>query len=128
MLKLNKVQLVGRAGKDVEVVSDKISRVSIAVQDDYKKGDEWVKQSYWFTITFFGDHLVNKSRKIQKGDNIYVDGKLVENQWTDSNGDTKRSVGVNAFLFDFVDKKEGGDTGASKPDPVSETEDSGLPF
>jgi single-strand DNA-binding protein len=134
MLRINKVQLVGRAGKEVEVVNSKISKVSIAVQDDYKKGDEWVKQSHWFNLVFFGEQLVEKSKKIKKGDNIFVEGKLVLNSWEGANGEKNSRVEINAYTFDFVESKgsEGGVPEKITSDPIvtsaPDYDDSDMPF
>ena len=140
MLRINKVQLLGRAGKDAEVVGNgKIAKVSIAIQDNFKDAQgQWIDRSHWFNIVFIGEAVASKAANISKGDMIYVEGKLVVNSWEDKEGNKRSQVEVNAFSFDFQEKKEAGSTlpptQHSMPNldliaaPSTESFDDDLPF
>lgn len=77
MKSLNRVQLLGRLGRDAETAftqgGKSVTKFSLATDWSYKKGDEWVNNTDWSNII-----LWNKSDKIQllKGSEVYVEGRL----------------------------------------------------
>ncbi|MDR1926945.1 MAG: single-stranded DNA-binding protein [Endomicrobium sp.] len=76
----NQVSLIGRLGKDPELVTfengGKIVNLSIAVDDSYKKDGEKIKQSYWINLVGNGNVADVITKYFVKGDQIAVTGKL----------------------------------------------------
>jgi len=71
---VNKVSLIGRIG-NIEVKDtksgDKLTNLSLATSESYKdKNGEWQEKTEWHRCTIF------KEFKADKGDLVYLDGKI----------------------------------------------------
>ena len=108
----NKVTLIGNVGKDPEVRHNDngtiVARFSLATADSYKnhKG-EWVNETTWHNIVAWGAIAERIERLLQKGSNITVDGKLLNESWTDREGVKKsRSVvRIHEFMTHYGTRK-----------------------
>lgn len=84
----NRVQLIGRAGQDPEVVTfgDNKKKVSfpIAVNEVYynDKGEK-VENVYWHTLVFWGKVADLAEKFVAKGKEIAIEGKLVSRSYED---------------------------------------------
>jgi single-strand DNA-binding protein len=145
MLRMNKVQLVGAVGNDAEVINlngDKvIVKASLAVSDNYKgKDGEWVDNSHWFRLVFLIPTVSEKAKEIKKGDKIFIEGKLVENKYTNKEGKSVSSIEIHVMAFQFAEKKSAVAATFTAQTPIADTiakpivsspideEDSDLPF
>lgn len=106
MASLNKVLLIGRLGKDPEILSfengTKKMSVTIATTETYhgSKGN-LVQNTEWHNLVSFGDianDIAEKKRNYIKGDLVYVEGKLRHRQYVDSMNITRYITEI------FVDK------------------------
>jgi len=104
MASLNKVILIGRLGKDPEVVTfengnHKIS-ATLATSERYRDRDQnWVEQTDWHNIVVLGylaNDIADGKRNYSKGDLMYVEGKLRTRQYTDQNGIVRYVTEVHA--------------------------------
>lgn len=91
MASLNKVMLIGNAGKDAELryTSSGIpqSQFSLAVNNRRKnQAGEWEDQTEWFNIIIFGDQAERVSQYITKGKQLYVEGRFQTRNWDDDQG------------------------------------------
>ncbi len=85
---LNKVQLIGKLGRDPETRFGQsnnvaITNFSIATDNSYKgKDGNWVNETTWHRIVAFNlsDYMKNYLRK---GANVYVEGRISTREWTD---------------------------------------------
>lgn len=79
MADFNQIILSGRLVGDAEVrmtkSGKKLTIFSIAVNDDYKAGEEWVKRSYFFNVLFGGEKHLNK------GDVVVIEGKMTQEKF-----------------------------------------------
>tara|TARA_R110002072_G_scaffold302796_2_gene488840 strand:- start:3179 stop:3511 length:333 start_codon:yes stop_codon:yes gene_type:complete len=87
----NKVQLIGRLGKDPEIVTfkdgHKMAKFSMATDDSYKDKDgKKVERSYWHNIIVKGKLVGLIENYITKGQEIAVEGKLTNRSWQDRDG------------------------------------------
>lgn len=94
---LNKAMLVGRLGKDPEYYkSDKGSALVIAIATNYtykdKKG-EYISNTDWHTIKFFGKKADLLQSSFSKGDIVYVEGRMTKEEYTDKQGND-RTFGI----------------------------------
>ncbi len=94
MASLNKVILIGRLGKDPEVITfdngnHKIT-ATLATSERYRDRDQnWVEQTDWHNLVVLGylaNDIADGKRNYSKGDLMYVEGKLRTRQYTDQNG------------------------------------------
>ena len=97
MASLNKVILIGRLGKDPEIVSfdngSKKMSVSLATTERYRdRNGEWVEQTDWHNLVSWGNialDLAEKRRNYIKGDLMYVEGRIKTRQYVDAQNITR---------------------------------------
>jgi len=92
----NRVQLIGNLGMNPEVRTTesgkKMARVSIATNESYKNAKgEWIKETQWHNLVAWGKTAEVIERKLQKGCEVMIEGKLVHREYTDKTG-VKRNV------------------------------------
>ena len=92
MASVNKVILIGNLGNDPEVKYSNsgmaIANFSIATTDRYqdKKTNEWQEKTEWHRIVFFDKKAEVAAKYLHKGSQVFIEGKLETNKWTDKNG------------------------------------------
>ena len=106
MAGLNKVILIGRLGRDPEIKETKDGRpygkFSIATSKSWKdkQTGERTEKTEWHDIIVFNQQAINFLKEyVKKGHNVYIEGELQTNKWTDKN-DVKKSatlVVIQAF-------------------------------
>ena len=104
MASLNKVILIGRLGRDPEIITfengNKKVTFSLATSERYRDRDQnWVEQTDWHSIVVLGylaNDIAEGRRNYAKGDLMYVEGKLRTRQYTDQQGIVRYVTEVNA--------------------------------
>ncbi len=97
MASLNKVILIGRLGKDPEIVSfdngSKKMSVSLATTERYRdRNGEWIEQTDWHNLVSWGNialDIAEKRRNYIKGDLMYVEGRIKTRQYVDGQNITR---------------------------------------
>lgn len=97
MASLNKVILIGRLGKDPEIISfengSKKMSVTLATSERYRdRNGEWVEQTDWHNLVSWGNlalDIAEKRRNYVKGDMMYVEGRLKTRQYVDGQNITR---------------------------------------
>ena len=76
MADFNQLVISGRLVSDAEVrmtkSGKKLTMFSIAVNDDYKAGEEWVKRTHFFNVAYSGE------KELSKGQYVVVEGKMTQ--------------------------------------------------
>jgi len=98
---LNKVLLIGRLGNDPEIKQTQngknIARLSIATSESWKDKNtgEKKEKTEWHKVVVFNEGLVNVIQKyLKKGAQVYIEGQLNTNKYTDANGEEKFSTQI----------------------------------
>ncbi|NOH01275.1 MAG: single-stranded DNA-binding protein [Chloroflexi bacterium] len=117
---LNRVQLIGRLGKDPESkftpTGKKVCHFSLAVSNRWKdKNGETKESTEWVNIEAWGRLGEVCQEYLKKGSLIFVEGRLKTDKY-EANGDTKYFTKVVAQTLQFLDKKE-------KEEPVMAVEE-----
>ena len=106
MADFNQLIISGRLVGDAEVrmtkSKKKLTMFSIAVNDDYKAGEEWVKRSYFYNVAYSGE------KRLFKGDYVVVEGKMTQFKF-EKEGQAKtyhRVVASKVVPFDTKKKTE----------------------
>ncbi len=129
---INKVILIGNAGKDAEIrrleSGNVVGKFSLATSENYKdKAGEWQQRTEWHDIVVWGQSAERAEKTITKGVQVYVDGKLMHRTWEDKDGNKRRTTEVVASYFRVLTKKEEYDR--PKKEAVTKPEgDDDLPF
>lgn len=136
MANLNKVMLIGRLTRDPEIKTfgngGKVANIGFAVNNRKKdkQSGEWVDVPVWIDLKVFNRETGRKmadlvESSLKKGQQIYVEGHLVLEEWTGKEDGKKASkMVVYVDDFQFLEKREGGSRpagAASKPSSSDET-------
>lgn len=98
---LNKVLLIGRLGNDPEIKQmqngKNVARLSVATSESWKDKNtgEKKEKTEWHRVVIFNEGLVSVVQKyLKKGAQVYIEGQLNTNKYTDSNGQEKYSTQI----------------------------------
>ena len=121
-MNVNKVILVGRAGRDPEAretgKGEAVASISLATNSGY--GDN--EKTDWHRVTFFGKLANTVVEYVRKGQELYVEGRISYSKYTGKDCIEKYSTNIIAYSMQ-MGKKEG----SSAVSSTSEDDDS-LPF
>jgi len=105
----NSVRLVGNLGADPEMKSfgtenRQLAKLSLATTEIYKneKGER-VQETQWHSLIAWGNQAQFIGTYLKKGDEIAIEGKLNNRNWTDKDGN-KRYV-TEIVINDFIKLK-----------------------
>lgn len=116
---VNKVILVGNLGKDPEVryaqSGTAICTLRLAVTERRKEGDAWKDHTEWMDVVTFGKTAENAGQYLQKGRQVYVEGRMQTRNYKDKEGVEKWRTEVVANQVLFLGG--GQDRGAGGPSP-----------
>ena len=100
----NKVSLIGRIGMQPEVKEfdsgKTLIRFSLATNESYKdKNGEWNELTQWHTINAWGKTAEIMSQKINKGQEVLVEGRLVNQSYETKDGEKRYVTHIEANEF-----------------------------
>jgi single-strand DNA-binding protein len=105
---LNKVQLIGRLGKDPEVrytpKGSKVCTFSVAVGRRWKSGDEVKEATDWFNIEVWGKLGEFCQSYLSKGRLVYLEGRLQTDRY-EQEGETRYFTKVIVRSLQILDYK-----------------------
>ncbi len=113
---INKVILVGTLGKDPEVrysqSGSAIASVSVATNEKWKdKNGEMQERTEWHRVKFFGRLAEIAGEYLKKGGQVYVEGSLRTEKYTDKQGVEKYSTDIIANEMQMLGGMPGGERG-----------------
>ena len=150
---MQKIQVIGRIGKDAEVKdfgNSQVINFSVAVSEKYtnKQTGEITTNTLWFECAKWGNNT-SIAQYIKKGGQIFIEGKINNRAWVDQSGTPQVTNGINVFEIELLGSKDDNQTPTPQPQrspstapiippvneqpfqPISsgeEEEDSDLPF
>ena len=102
----NKVQLIGHLGAapDVKTTESgkKYAKFSVATNENYRNSSgEKVTETTWHNLIAWGKVAEIAEKYLNKGSEVAIEGKLINNSYTDKNGNKKfnTEVQVNELLM-----------------------------
>jgi len=144
---LNKVLLIGRLGNDPEIKQTQngknIARLSVATSETWKDKNtgEKKEKTEWHRVVVFNEGLVNVIQKyLKKGAQVYIEGQLNTNKYTDANGEEKYSTqivlqGYNSSLTILSNKNssdstriENNQVSQNNAEDISQDSEEKVPF
>ena len=107
----NKVNLIGRLGAQPEVVTfdsgKTLARFTMATNENYKdKNGEWKETTQWHTINTWGKTAERVKEKLNKGQEIILEGKLVNQSYETTTGEKRFSTVIEATEFLVISEKK----------------------
>jgi single-strand DNA-binding protein len=116
-MSLNKVQCIGNLCSDPEVRTTdsgtKIANFSVAVNEKYKDKDGNLQENAEFIpVTFFGRQAEVCEQYLNKGSQVYIEGKWKTSTWKDeATGENRYKTGVNGNVMQMLGGKSKSDSG-----------------
>ncbi|MDF1553107.1 MAG: single-stranded DNA-binding protein [Deferrisomatales bacterium] len=108
---VNKAILLGNLGKDPEVrytqSGSAVANFSLATTERRKQGEEWTDHTEWHNIVVFGKTAENCGQYLQKGSQVYLEGRIQTRKWDDKDGNTKYMTEIVAFDIQFLSRTKG---------------------
>ena len=107
MPSFNSVTIMGNLCADVDLRDaggTSVTDLRVAVNDRVKKGDEWIDEATFLTVTVWGRQAELCEEYLSKGAPILVHGRLKMDQWED------RDTGENRSRLKIVANSYGGIT------------------
>lgn len=116
---LNKVQLIGRLGRDPESkftpTGKKVAHFSVAVSNRWKSKEGEAKESTeWVNIEAWGRLGEVCQEYLKKGSLVYIEGRLKTDKYEDK-GDTRYFTKVVAQTVQFLSDTRGSDADVEQP-------------
>ena len=102
MASLNKVQIIGNLGADPEVryttAGDAVTSIRVACTESWtdKASGQKKESTEWVSVTFYRKLAEIAGKYLKKGSQVYVEGRLKTDKFTDKNGVEKYSTKVEA--------------------------------
>jgi single-strand DNA-binding protein len=137
---LNRVSLIGNLGKDPEMRQTQsgtaVGTLRIGVTEPRKEGDEYKDHTEWVSVVCFGKTAENAAKYLQKGRQVFVEGRLQTRKWDDKSGQTRYTTEVIANQLLFLgsprdQSSPSGNSGFSRNESPSDgifVEDDDIPF
>lgn len=119
MSSLNKVQLIGNVGQDPEIRSlnsgDRVANLSVATSEKWtdKHSGEKKERTEWHRVVVWGALVDVIDNYVNKGDRLFLEGKLETRKWQDQSGNDRYSTevvlrGFDAKMIMLSGKRDGG--------------------
>ena len=131
---LNKVQLIGRLGKDPELRHTQndtaVCSFTVATTTKYKDKDgEWVENTEWHNIEAWAGLAEVCGKYLTKGKQVYVEGSIKTDKWQDNDGNNRYTTKVKASEMKMLGSKSDDQQGFTSTPKSNETnQDDDLPF
>ena len=110
-MSVNKVILIGRCGSDANVrtVGDqKVASFNVATTEKFKgKDGNMVESTEWHSIVIWGKLAEVAEKYVTKGTQVFVEGKIKTEKYTDKDGNEKYVTRILASSLQLLGKKEG---------------------
>lgn len=134
-----KVIIIGRLGADPEMryapAGQPVTNFSVAANRKYKNsGGEEVKETIWIKASAWGKMAEVCNNYLHKGNQVYIEGRLIANPvtggpriWTRQDGSPAASFELHVELIRFLGGRNGEGNGTGAPTEVTADEGE-IPF
>jgi single-strand DNA-binding protein len=112
-MSFNKIILVGNLGRDPELrytpQGTAVCNFSMATNEKKRdKSGELHDVTTWFRVTLWRQQAENAAKYLTKGSQVYVEGRLALEEWTDRDGNVRQTLDVQGTDMRFIGTKGGG--------------------
>lgn len=106
-MSFNKIIIVGNLGRDPELrytpQGNAVCNISVATSEKRKdKTGEFQDITTWFRVTLWGKQAENASKYLTKGRQVYLEGHLRVEEWTDREGGQRYTLEVQGTDMQFI--------------------------
>jgi len=137
---MNKVMLIGNAGKEPDVryfeVDQAVAQLSLATTErgyTLQNGTKVPDHTDWHTVVFYRGLAKIVEKYVHKGDKLYVEGRIRYRTYDDQRGMRRYVTEILAENMELLSPKplmqeEGNQTQESSDKPISTDTQGPLPF
>ncbi|MFN0148528.1 MAG: single-stranded DNA-binding protein [Dehalococcoidia bacterium] len=116
MASLNKVMIIGNAGRDAELRylanGTAQAKFSVACSRNFRGPDgDWKEETEWFNVIVWRELAERISQTVTKGKQVYVEGRLSTRSWDDDQGVKHYMTEVVAQQVLLMGRREPGEGG-----------------
>ena len=110
MASLNRVEIIGRLGKDPEVrysqSGNAVCNMTVATDESYtdREGNK-VDRTEWHTVVCYQKQAENCGQYLKKGSLVFVEGSLQTRKWKDKQEQDRYTTEIKAQRVQFLDRK-----------------------
>jgi len=119
----NKVSLIGRLGANPEVLTfdsgKTLARFTLATNELFKSNNEWQEITQWHTITAWGKTAERIKKTLFKGQEIILEGKLVNQSYETKSGEKRYSTQIEMNDFYVLKSQTGEKIESNNTDKIS---------
>lgn len=106
-MSFNKIIIVGNLGRDPELrytpQGKAVCSFSMATNEKKRdKSGELQDVTTWFRVTLWGNQAETASKYLAKGRQVYIEGRLRIEEWTDRDNNNRQSLEVTASDMHFL--------------------------
>jgi len=107
----NKVSLIGRLGSQPEITTLEtgrtLARFTLATNENFKdKSGQWQKNTQWHNVTAWGKIAERAKNILNKGQEVILEGKLVNQSYETKNGEKRYGTIIEASEFLILSRIE----------------------
>ena len=111
MSSFNKITIVGYLGRDPEIrytpQGTAVCNVSVATTERRKNvAGEYEDHTTWFRVTLWNRQAELANEYLAKGRQVYIEGRLRQEEYTDRDGNKRMSLEVHATEMQFLGRRE----------------------
>lgn len=128
----NKAIIIGNLTRDPELKflpsGTAVCSFSIAANDKYKKGDEYVEHVDYFNVVVFSKQAESCNEYLSKGRPVLIEGRLQQRRWEAKDGTKRSKIEIVASNVVFLGH---GKDEPKKDEPIEVDEivdDNQIPF
>ncbi|MEA4837656.1 MAG: single-stranded DNA-binding protein [Rhodospirillaceae bacterium] len=123
MLNLNRVELIGRMGREPELRNTqdgkKVATINFATSETWKdRGGQRQETTEWHRLVAWGKTAELFEKHVRKGDYLRIVGSLKTRKWTDQQGQDRYSTEINVREVGFLEPKDGQPESAVAEDEI----------
>ncbi len=117
MASYNRVVLVGNLTRDPELryipSGTAVTEIGMAINDRYKKNNEWVEETTFVDVTLWGRTAEVVSEYLSKGSSVLIEGRLKYDSW-EKDGQKFSKLRVVGDRMQMLGGRGGGEGGGNR--------------
>lgn len=132
MASVNKVTIIGNLGRDPEnrylPSGEQVASIAVATTENWtdKQSGEKKSLTEWHRISFFGKLAEIAGQYLKKGSQVYVEGRIRTNKYTDRDGVERYQTQIIANTMQMLgSKQDSGPNGNNGRNSYSEAKQTG---
>ncbi len=123
MASMSKIQIIGNVGRDPELRMTPNGRpvcdFSVAVNRVQTSGAERIEQTDWYRVSCWGKQAETAQQVVQKGQQIFVDGRFAPREYTGRDGEKRVSYDISCNDFQLLGSRRDREAGMGGGTPAA---------